>query len=307
MTPQFWQTLALFTLAGAVFAVMVRLLLPRVLAWRGVWFTWHTMFGPALVFDSQDEEGTPVRFLNVNGTFQSVCYTDEELLWDPVCEYHRSWAYIVHAAWPLTGRGQSRDDGRARRALVMGGGGFSFPKWLVAYRPDFACTTAEIDTAIVAIAHERFFLEELTAQFDTASTGRLEICVNDAWDHLGADTLGYDLIINDAFRGNKPLGNMETSVGAHTVQRHLLTDGIYIGNVRTPLEGRRNKPLLAACEAFAREFAFVWIIPERPEEPTKPGNNALVASNRPLRLGNITGVITYSPKTKGPHQWQTIS
>lgn len=299
MAPQFWETLALLTVASAVFAVAVRLLLPRILAWRGVWFTWHTMFGPALVFDSQDEEGTAVRLLNVRGTFQSVCYIDKELLWDPVCEYHRFWAYVVHAAWPLKKKDISRRGCHVRRALIMGGGGFSFPKWLVAYRPDFSCTTVEIDPTIVAIARERFFLQELVAQFDTDSAGRLKICVDDAWEQLEADALGYDLIVNDAFRGNKPLGNMGTSEGAKTVRHHLLADGVYIGNVRTPLEGRQSSSLTTACEAFAREFTYVWIIPERPEEPTKPGNNALVACNRALSLGNITGVIAYSPKTKG--------
>ena len=63
--------------AEIVFVVVVfiigRLLIPRLLAWRGVKLVRKTMFGPALIFDAEDADGTPVRLLNVNGTFQSVC------------------------------------------------------------------------------------------------------------------------------------------------------------------------------------------------------------------------------------------
>ena len=62
----------------AALGIVIRLALPRILAWRGVWFTWHTRFGPALVFDSADEDGTTVRLLNVRGTYQSVCYVDAD-------------------------------------------------------------------------------------------------------------------------------------------------------------------------------------------------------------------------------------
>lgn len=263
------------SVAGAVVAVVIRALLPRVLARRGVWFTWHTRFGPALVFDSADADGTTVRLLNVNGTFQSVCYVDDDLLWDPVCEYHRSWAQVVHRTWPL--RTWSSADGVVRRCLVMGGGGYSFPKWLVAYRPDFACMAVEIDPAIVQIARKQLFLDKLEADFDARSTGRLELPVADAWACLQDDAQGFDLIVNDAFRGNRPLGPMQTDKGARVVRSHLRKGGVYIGNVRSALEGRRARALVEAREAFGRVFDHVEIIPERPEEPRKMGNNALVA------------------------------
>ena len=273
----FVTTFVWLTVAGAVVAVAIRALLPRVLAWRGVWFTWHTRFGPALVFDSADEDGTTVRLLNVNGTYQSVCYVDKDLLWDPVCEYHRSWAQVVHRTWPL-GDWQ-HDDGVVRRCLVMGGGGYSFPKWLVAYRPDFACVAVEIDPAILGIAREQLFVSELEKDFDVQRTGRLDLPVADAWAYVADDEAGYDLIVNDAFRGNRPLGPLQTDEGARMVRAHLRAGGVYIGNVRSALEGRKARALHDTREAFARVFDHVEIIPERPEEPRRMGNNALVAWN----------------------------
>lgn len=257
----------------AALGIVIRLALPRILAWRGVWFTWHTRFGPALVFDSADEDGTTVRLLNVRGTYQSVCYVDDDLLWVPVCAYHRTWASAVQDAF-----GKGRDATPAsRRALVMGGGGYSFPKWLVAYRPDVTCTAVEIDPAITRIAREQFFVDRLCEEFSTASTGRLELVNDDAWRVLQADERGYDLIINDAFSGNRPLGAMETTEGAKVVQAHLRPGGLYIGNVRTPLEGPGSRVLHETQEAFSHVFAHVEVIPERPEEPRKRGNNTLLA------------------------------
>lgn len=295
MSAQFWETFVLLSIAGAAVALVIRLLLPRVLAWRGVWFSWHTRFGPALVFDSSDADGTTVRLLNVGGTFQSVCYVDEDLLWDPVCEYHRSWALLVHKAWPLKKRGGQaggnpsnrnaadratppRADA-SRRALVMGGGGYSFPKWMVAFRPDFYCETVEIDPAITQIAREQFFLGRLEEEFETKKNGRLAIAHADAWAYLQSDTKGYDLIVNDAFRGNRPLGPMATQEGAAVVRAHLRAGGRYIGNIRCALEGSSSRVLRDTTSAFEQVFDHVEIIQERPEEPRKKGNNALVAWN----------------------------
>ena len=261
------QAFVTITLACAVFAVMVRLLLPRVLAWRGVWFCWHTRFGPALVFDSADEDGTTVRLLNVGGTYQSVCYVDDELLWIPVCEYHRTWAKEVRRAFgPAAAGGQSGMRGAPHTALVMGGGGYSF-----------ACTAVEIDPKIEQIAREQFFVDRLQQEFGTQQSERLHLVCDDAIDYLVADKDGFDLIVNDAFVGNRPLGRLTTEEGARTVRAHLHEGGLYIGNVRTPLEGRRARTLQATKEAFEAEFAHVRIIPERPEEPRKVGNNALIA------------------------------
>ena len=296
------RALIISTLVGAAFALAVRLLLPRALARRGVWLCWHTRFGPALVFDSADEDGTCVRLLNVNGTYQSVCYVDDDLLWVPVCAYHRLWGREVRRRFgPAPAVGGSAADApaptdsaaagpqsaseaaahepmlAARRALVMGGGGYSFPKWLVAYRPDFSCEAVEIDPVIMDIARERFFVDRLVEEFDTQVTGRLDLVEADAWDYLLCDGEGYDLIVNDAFGGNRPLGRLGGAEGAAAIRAHLREGGLYIGNVRTPLEGRRARALVETREAFEAEFSHVRVIPERPEEPRKVGNNTLLA------------------------------
>lgn len=174
-----------------------------VLRKRGVYVKPHTMFGPALVFDSQDDDGVPIRLLNVNGKYQSVSYVQDSLKYRLVCVYHRYFAQIVDIA--------GLQGGREGRALVIGGGGYSFPKWLVSECPNLRTTVVEIDPKITQIARDHFFLNDLIRDYKTESTGRLDLVTDDGWGYLQHSDQRFDLIVNDAFGGRKPLGPLKTT------------------------------------------------------------------------------------------------
>ena len=246
--------------------------MPRLLAWRGVTYERHTMFGASLVFDSEDEDGTAVRLLNVNGTFQSVCYVDDDLWCELVCLYHRRFADAV-----------GRLDG-PRRAIVLGGGGYSFPKWLLAHVPGLKVDVVEIDPAIVRIAREHFLLDRLEERYGEGGEGRLATICDDGWKVLRAAEEPYDVIVNDAFAGKRPMGSLSAREGARLVAEHLSDDGVYLANVIAPLEGRGARTLNEVVEALKAELGHVQVFPERPEEPRKRGNNAVIASRRELGL-----------------------
>ena len=249
-----------------LFSLAIWILLPKLLKWRGVEFWWHTMFGPALVFDSEDQDGTCVRLLNVAGTYQSVCYTDEDLLWIPVCEYHRSWAEAIDE--------HVQQDTRPKRALVLGGGGYSFPKWLVSARPDVSVEVVEIDPQITEIAREWFFLDTLIDRF---GEDRITIIEDDAWKVLQNTHDTFDIIVNDVFSKNRPLGPLTTDQGARIIRDRLKPEGIYISNVRTPLEGKGAQVLKETQASFEQVFDHARVIYERPENPRTIGNNCLIA------------------------------
>lgn len=232
----------------------------------------RTKFGLTLVFDSENEDGTPVRLLNVNGTFQSVCYVPEDLRFELACEYHRAMASVIEGLR------------RPVRVVVMGGGGYSLPKYLAAYVPTARTEVVEVDPKITELARERFFLDECLERTGAERDGRLVLVNDDAWAHLRAAAEPYDVIVNDAFSGKRPLGPLTTDEGAHVVREHLAEDGVYLANVRCACEGRGSGTLREVERAFGREFAHVWYVPEWEDEPEKPGNNALVATDAELRL-----------------------
>lgn len=272
------STLAKVLLWGSAISLVAWVAFLALLRWRGVSVWWRTMFGPAIVFDSTDESGTPVRLLNVGGTFQSICYVDDDLRWELVCEYHRTMANVVALA---------SEAHAPQRALVMGGGGFSFPKWLVTHTRRLEVDAVEIDPKVIAIARGRFCL----AEAEDAADGRLRVVCADAWEWLcgGCDEgedgpVRYDLIVSDAFGGKRPLGPMQTAEGAARVRERLVEGGVFLGNVRSPLEGTDAAGLEEARAAFCEAFSFVTVIPERPEEPRRLQNNVLVACDRALEL-----------------------
>lgn len=304
----------------AVVACLLDLLilcLPAILRRRGVYLWWRTMFGPALVFDSQDDDSTTVRLLNVRGKYQSVAYVDRELRWELACVYHKYFAQVADIAG-LAGAGSapgpsghhasaaqpgpsghatpgeaSFDDAvegaasaGAPTAVVIGGGGYSFPKWLVAHCPRLHTTVVEVDPQITAIAREHFFLDELIREFDAEGT-RLELVCDDGWAWLRGCGRSFDLVVNDAFSGKRPLGPLGTAEGARLIHEHLTPSGLYFANVIAPLEGKGSEHLHDVLAAFKAEFAHVWLIPEADDQPELTGDNVLVASDRALGISHI--------------------
>ena len=57
--------------------VLFYLAMPRLLALRGIEARRRGLTGMTMVFETSDEDGTPVRLLNVNGTFQSASYISD--------------------------------------------------------------------------------------------------------------------------------------------------------------------------------------------------------------------------------------
>lgn len=235
----------------------------------------RTKFGMTLVFDAENADGTPVRLINVNGTFQSGCYVPEDLRFQLACEYHREMARVIEDL--VAKRGRTPDE--PLRVLVMGGGGYSLPKYLAAYVPEAHVDVVEIDPAMTALAREFFFLDECLERTGAEKDGRLRLVTGDAWDFVRSAEEPYDVIVNDAFSGNRPLGPLTSDEGARTVRGHLAADGVYLANVRCTCEGRRARVLDDVADAFGHEFDHVGYVPEWPEEPGKPGNNVLVATS----------------------------
>ena len=269
------QIALIVSICATVTIYAVYLALPSLLARRGVWMRRRTKFGPALVFESENADGTAVRLLNVGGTFQSVTYVDEDLRYELACEYHRAMACALLDL--------ESDLGRPLSVLVLGGGGYSLPKWIVSHMRGTTVEVVEIDPAVTEIARERFFLDDLMEEFDPSGE-RLVLVCDDGWNYLRGIAKEYDVIINDAFTGSRPLGPMKTDEGARIVREHLIDGGIYLANVRSSLEGGRSRGLEEAVRAFSEEFGHVWLVPEWPDKPSERGNNTMIACNNDLSL-----------------------
>lgn len=263
----FWTFFIWSTVAGLVVVGIYQLLL-LILRARGVFVT-RTKFGLTMIFDSEDAGGTPIRLLNVNGTFQSVSYIASDLRFELCVHYHRMMAQLIQQVAPQG------------HVVVMGGGGFSLPKHLATHMKGAVIDAIEIDPKIVLLAREHFFLDEAL----TAASSELHVIEDDAWKVLqDADASSIDVLVNEVFAGHKSLGPLGTTAGAQTVKEKLSSGGVYLADVRCPLEGRGAALLSQVADVFAHEFAHVAYVPEWPNTPKTPGNNLLIATDADIAL-----------------------
>ena len=243
----FWTFFIWSTVAGLAIIGIYQLFL-LILRARGVFVT-RTKFGLTMIFDSEDADGTPIRLLNVNGTFQSVSYIAPELRFEPCVHYHRMMAKVIQQ---VSARGH---------VVVMGGGGFSLPKHLATHMKGGVIDAIEIDPKIVLLAREHFFLDEALA----VASSELRVIEDDAWKVLqNADAGSIDVLVNEVFAGRKSLGPLGTPAGAQVVKEKLADGGVYLADVRCPLEGRGSALLPQVADVFAHEFAHVAYVPEWP-------------------------------------------
>lgn len=157
-------------------------------------------------------------------------------------------------------------------SMHIGGGGFTFPRWLEATRPGSTSTVLELDPAIVAIAREELGLE-------TSST--LRVRTGDARRNIRNEPTGaFDLVVGDAFGGLSVPWHLTTTELVASVARTLRPDGIYILNM---IDSGPQRLVRAELATLAATFAEVAVI----APPDGSGNHVLVASQAPIDLGSF--------------------
>ena len=278
---------------------------------------YRTMSGNANVYEIIYDDGNPVRVMNVRGTYQSATYLEEDC-YELVFGYHRAYNAMFQAegapaAGELVanrrpgarkpsdliapGRGNAGQGGsghgyagqgssghapggfRIERVAMLGGGGFSYPKYLVAHYPRISVDVVEIDPMVVAIAERWFYLDRLMAEFDTEENGRLGVHVADARDFLETCSGGYDAIVNDCFAARVPVMSLATVEAARTIHARLNPGGLYLTNVISALRGPRAKLLHSVMATLQREFAHVHVLPGSEGLPRLVDNYVVVATD----------------------------
>jgi spermidine synthase len=165
----------------------------------------------------------------------------------------------------LIGRAVARLPEGPLRALHVGGGGFTLPRWLAATRPGSRSTVLEVDARVVALARERLGLRAGPAL--RVRTGDARLLVED--EPAGA----YDVVVGDAFGGLAVPWHLTTREFVAQLRRVLRPGGLYAMNLidRGPLAFARAE---AATLAAAFRHVVVLGAPDG-------GNLVLLASDRP--------------------------
>ena len=135
---------------------------------------------------------------------------------------------------------------KMRHMLVLGGGGYSFPKYALAHYPELLIDVVELDPGMTALARTHFALID---------NPRLRIIEEDARTFLQKTGSNYDVILCDVFTSHYSIPFHLVTVEAIGLMRSALTpNGVVLVNLLASPEGVSNRFYKALYATFKTAF-----------------------------------------------------
>lgn len=115
-------------------------------------------------------------------------------------------------------------EGQSLRVLHLGGGGYSFPRYLEAVYPGTVNEVVEIDPAVTQIAHQELGLPADTSIKTYNQDARLFLIRRQAAQK-------YDIVIGDVFNDRSTPYHLTTLEFDRLVKANMAKDGLYLINI----------------------------------------------------------------------------
>ena len=218
------------------------------------------------VFDAI-EDGRAVKVLELDGLVHSYIAPN-----DPTVLINRYQQVLADLATVIGER-----DG-SFRALFVGGGGYTLPKYLEEVYPQSVLEVIEIDPEVTQVAFDYLGLRPDT---------RISISHQDARMAVPQLATGkYDLVIGDAFNSVSVPYHLTTPEFIEQIQELLTEDGIYAINVIDKFHS--GSFARAFANTLGETFSYVYVLREDANwEDDSRSTHVLVASSRPLSLDDL--------------------
>lgn len=233
----------------------------------------RTKAGVARVKNIRGAAGERVRVLQQCGVYQSATYLDEHRF-EPVFAYYRAFDAMFEAEGAMDAAfGHGVD-----RVLMLGGGGYAYPKHALTQHTDLRMDVVELDPAVTRLARRWFFLDEL----ERIAGERLGLITADARTYLSqaiAEGGRYDAIVNDCFAGAEPVRSLATVEALCQVKVCLRPGGIYLANVVSADGGENIDFLRDAVATASAVFGHVHVVPCEDATFGEEDNYLLIATD----------------------------
>ncbi|KKT40586.1 MAG: hypothetical protein UX47_C0003G0021 [Candidatus Collierbacteria bacterium GW2011_GWA2_46_26] len=150
-------------------------------------------------------------------------------------------------------------NGKLNKTLLIGGGGYSYPRDYLFNHPNGHMDVVEIDPAMTMLARRYFFLVD---------DPRLNIFHQDARLFLQRSEKRYEAIFLDAFNSLSPPFHLTTKEFMSEINRHLIAEGFLMINLVSAITGDKSQFMRAERSTLLSVFSFVevYAIEDRPEE-----------------------------------------
>lgn len=159
------------------------------------------------------------------------------------------------------------------RTLFIGGGGYTFPRYIESRYPGSVIDVIELDPEVTRTAIEYLGLNP------NGSIRSIHFDARQVMEQMPADQV-YDLIIGDAFHGVAVPYHLTTKEFNDSVKAHLAPDGIYMLNI---IDGRKGEFARSEARTLRETFSYVAAMPVIENYADVPANLwVLVGSPVPL-------------------------
>lgn len=137
------------------------------------------------------------------------------------------------------------------RSLFIGGGGYTFPRYIEARYPGSVIDVIEIDPEVTQTAIEHLGLDP------NGAIRSLNFDARQAVEEM-PEGVTYDLILGDAFHGFSVPYHLTTKEFNDKLRSHLSPDGVYMLNI---IDGRTGKFARSTVRTLQQTFPYVAAIP----------------------------------------------
>ena len=181
-------------------------------------------------------------------------------------EYVRRIGHVIDLAFPAKA---------PLRALHLGGGALTLPRYIAHTRPGSGQLVAELDAGLTELVRKHLPLPAGPA------SRRIRVRAGDAREVLeSVPAASYDLVISDVFAGARTPFHLTTAECAQAAARALRPGGVYVANVA---DGPPLDQVRAAVATLRSVFRQTCMIAEAGVlRARRLGNLVLAGSQRPL-------------------------
>lgn len=112
---------------------------------KGVSVSYDTQYGRVIIYNTKlKQSNEDIRILNIDSGYESATYTDEDKIYELVFEYTKYYDLMFNANIEIN------------NTLLIGGAGYSYPKYYISHYENKNMDVVEIDGDITEIAKKYF-------------------------------------------------------------------------------------------------------------------------------------------------------
>jgi spermidine synthase len=196
-----------------------------------------TQYNKVLIFQDRNFDGKLIRRMNINSELSSAMFLDSNEL---VFDYTKFYNLFLHF------------QPNAKSFLLIGGAGYSYPKYFLEKYIGKKLDVVEIDPILTSLARQYFNLQD---------NKDLRIYHQDGRIFLNKSVNKYDVILIDAFRSSVIPYQLTTKEATEQIYHHLNDKGVVLINIISSINGETGKFLRAEYATYQSVFPQTYLFP----------------------------------------------